>query len=171
MKPHLFLATLLAGAISGLALAADEQPRQSRSDDPQKVNKFAEEESNRLLNTVGDRCRKMLDAQIAINDATKALHRVIEDTADGTEGPEELKACLKLAAEEKEIIDEAAKIIEIVEASKVAVAFPEFFRQVRKDMRRVQDRLTNGDAGADTQAVEYEIIQGLREMIASLRSR
>jgi uncharacterized protein (DUF849 family) len=165
------LACLLTGAISICALPAAEQPRESNSDNPKKVKKLSEEEPNRTLDALKDRCQKMLEMQIAVYDGTQGLHKVIEDAADKKPRAEDRLASLKLAADEKEIVLEAAKAIDTLEAELAAVAFPEVFREMRKDMKRVQRRLKNSDVGADTQAIEQDIIQTLREMVASFKSR
>jgi phage-related protein len=167
----MYLAPLFVGAISVFALAAEGAPRPSKSDGSQKLAKRSEEETERPIDNLKGRCQKMLDMQIAVHDGTKALHKVIEDTPDNKPRPEDEKTLLKLADNEKEIITEATKIVEMLEADKVAIAFPEFFRELRKDMESVHDLLKKGDVGADTEAIEKEIIQDLREIINSLRSR
>src|SRR5262245_19863231 len=115
------------------------------------------------------RCQKLLDQQTAVYDGTKALHQVIRDTPDGKPRPEDRQAALRLASREKDLVVDAAKAVDLLEAEKAALAFPEVIRQLRKDMERVEGRLKVGDVGADTQAVEQEIIDTLREMIKALK--
>jgi hypothetical protein len=172
MKTHAFLISVLVGAISALALTAGEQPRQSQADDPKKVQKVSEEEQERTLEKLGRHCQKMLDMQIAVHEGTTSLHEVIEGTDEKKPRPEDQQAALKLAANEKDIAREATKVIDMLEAELASlVAFPEVFRELRKDMKRVQRRLRNSDVGDETQAIERDIIQTLKEMIWSLKKR
>lgn len=78
---------------------------------------------------------------------------------------------LKLAADETAIIKEATKAIAVLEAQGAAVAFPEVFHQLRKDMEIVQRRLMRGDVGRATQDIEQDIIDTLDEMLKSLEKR
>src|SRR5262245_22796033 len=150
MTFHLFLASLLAGGIGIGGLTAGEKPRPSG---------FA------------DRCQKILDLQIAVHEGTRSLHKVIQDTPDKKPRPEDQQAALKLVASQEDIILEATKAIDMLEAEKVAVTLLEVFREVRKDMERVQRRLKMSDVGMDTQAVEQEIIDALKEMNSALKKR
>ena len=171
MKTQVFLISVLAGAISALALTAGEQPRQSQADDLKKVKKVSEEELNRILDKLRDDCQKMLARQIAAYDATKGLHKIIEGADEKKPRPEDQQAALKLAADEMDAIKEAAKAIDMLETMTDVVAFTEEFRELRKDMKRVQRLLKNSDVGRETQAIEKDIIQTLREMISQLRPR
>ena len=42
---------------------------------------------------------------------------------------------------------------------------------MRKDMERLRQRLGRADVGADTQALEQNLIDSLEEMITALKSR
>src|SRR5262249_3681091 len=76
---------------------------------------------------------------------------------------------LRLSDQEKEIIVEANKAIEMIRDEGSAVAFAEVFNQVRDDMIDVQRRLEKIDVGTVTQAVEQDIIDMLKEMIEALK--
>jgi hypothetical protein len=171
MKSRPFLASLIAGAINLSGLTAGELPRQSESGDSNKAKKVGEEEFERTLATVLCRCEKMLDMQIAVYNGTKDLHKVIERNDDKKPRPQDKRVTLKLADNVEQIVAEATKVIDVMEAEKAAVAFPEFFRELRKDMKQVQDGLANCDVGVETQSIEQDIIQTLREMIVSLKKR
>jgi hypothetical protein len=169
MKTRALLISVLAGALSVLALSAGEQPGPFKSDDSKRVKKVSEEELERTLATLADRCQKMLDMQLDVYNGTKDLHAVIDGNGDKKPRPEDMKVSLKLADKIKDLAEEATKAADLLEAETAAVAFPEFFRDLRKDMQRVQDRLKKTDVGNETQAIEMDIIQSLREMIAALK--
>ncbi|MFO0866338.1 MAG: hypothetical protein U0744_17125 [Gemmataceae bacterium] len=76
---------------------------------------------------------------------------------------------LRLSDREGEIVLEASKAIEMLEAEGSAVAFPEVFQQVREDMKSVQRRLGTADVGNLTQEIEKDIIASLKEMIDALK--
>ena len=61
------------------------------------------------------------------------------------------------------------EVIESLEAEASTVAFPEGFRQMRKDMENVQRRLKSSDVGTETQGIEQDIIDNLKDMIEDVR--
>jgi hypothetical protein len=115
------------------------------------------------------RCQKMLDLQIAVYGDTKDLHQVIQGTPGKRPRPEDRRASLKLAREEKAVVVEAAKAIDVLGAGEAALALPEALRELRKDAERVEGRLEVGDVGTDTQAIEQDIIDALKETIEALK--
>jgi hypothetical protein len=169
MKAHMLPISVLAGGLCVFALSAAERPGQIKSDDSKKVKKVSEEELERTLATLADRCDKMLGMQLDVYNGTKDLHAVIEGNGDKKPRPEDMKVSLKLADKIKDLAEEATKAADQLEAETAAVAFPEFFRELRKDMERVQDCLKKSDVGSETQGIEMDIIQSLREMIAALK--
>ncbi|GBD36224.1 hypothetical protein HRbin36_01345 [bacterium HR36] len=56
-----------------------------------------------------------------------------------------------------------------MQAEGSAVAFAEVLQQVRQDMARVSTRLYKTDPGTETQAIERDIIDMLKEMIEALK--
>jgi hypothetical protein len=170
MKSRTFLASLLAGTIALCGLVAGKSPQPSRSDDVEKAERLLEEKAEPLT-ALADRIQKMLDAQIVVRDGIKSLHKIIQDTPDKKPRPEDKKAALKLAEKEKDIVREATKVIKMLEKEAAAFAFTEVFREVRKDMERLQGRLESGDVGADTQALGQTIIESLEDMIGATKPR
>ena len=82
---------------------------------------------------------------------------VIEGVMTAHAGVQTALTSLKLSDQEGEIVVEARKAIEVLEAEGSAVAFPEVFQQVRDDMMHVQRRLGVSDVGAVTQTIEQDI--------------
>ncbi|MCC6421674.1 MAG: hypothetical protein IT429_25935 [Gemmataceae bacterium] len=132
------------------------------------LRQLREEELERLLTELKARCEKMLAMQIQVYNGTKAVARSIEGNADKKATRANIQDSLGLSDEEKKIVLEASKAIEMLEAEGSAVAFHEVFTQVREDMKQVQRRLGTTDVGKVTQAVEQDIIDTLQEMIKAL---
>lgn len=129
-----------------------------------------EEELERLLAALEARCRKMLEMQIAVLAGTEQTHKaVLLHRDDKVAQRADQQSALKLSDQEKEIIQEANKAIQMLEEEGSAVAFPEVFQQVREDMKHVQRRLEIADVAEVTQQVEKDIIESLKEMIEALK--
>ncbi len=134
------------------------------------LNQIREEELERLLADLERRCVKMLAMQQAVLTGTEGVFKAIELKKEKKlEIRAEQQESVKLSNDEKEIVVEATKAIEMLEAEGSAVAFPEVFKQVREDMKHVQRRLGVIDAGVVTQAIEKDIIDTLKEMIEALK--
>jgi hypothetical protein len=128
-----------------------------------------EEELERLLAALEARCRKMLEMQIAVLAGTEQTHKGVLSRVDAKPAREDQQSALKLSDNEKDIIKEADKAIQMLEEEGSAVAFPEVFQQVREDMKHVQRRLEVADVGEVSQAIEKDIIASLKEMIEALK--
>jgi hypothetical protein len=146
---------ILAGAVT--AMKAGEPPRASKPKTPEP--------------TLLERCRKMRDAQAAVNKRIRGLSEAIRGTPDKEPRPEDLKAARKLAAVEDDLIAQATATIDWLQAQRAAVAFAEVFQELRKDMRLVRDRLKRGNVGPQTQALAQDVAATLNEMILSLKKR
>ena len=133
------------------------------------LRQIREEELERLLAALQARCEKMLAMQIQVQTGTDGVFRLAEATADKKPSRQNQQDSLKLSDSEKDIVTEANKAIEMLEAEGSAVAFPEVFQQVRQDMMHVQRRLEVTDVGVVTQAIEKDIIDTLKEMIEALK--
>lgn len=133
------------------------------------LRQIREEELERLLAALQQRCERMLAMQIAVLHGTEQTDKGIKVNPDKKASRKNEQDSLKLSDDEKEIVREADKAIEMLEAEGSAVAFPEVFQQVREDMKHVQRRLGVVDVGVVTQAIENDIIDTLKEMIEALK--
>jgi len=133
------------------------------------LRQVREEELERLLAALQARCEKMLAMQIRVRNETVDISKVLLTHADKQPDREDKIRSLKQAKEEQDIVLEATKAIQMLEAEGTAVAFPEVFQQVREDMKIVQRRLEVTDVGTVTQAIEEDIIATLREMVDALK--
>jgi hypothetical protein len=133
------------------------------------LKQLREEELERLLAQLQARCEKMLAMQIRVYNETKRIFEVVDGRPGKKSESEDQRASLAQSREEAEIVKEASKAIELLEAEGSAVAFPEVFQQVREDMRIVQRRLEITDVGVVTQGIESDIIDTLREMVDALK--
>src|SRR5205807_4544829 len=120
------------------------------------LRQLREEELERLLANLQARCEKMLAMQINVQDGTIRLAKEIDKNADKKASRDQQQDSLKLSDKEKDIVTEATKAIEMLEAEGSAVAFPEVFQQVREDMKNVQRRLGLVDVANVTQGIEQD---------------
>ena len=132
------------------------------------LKQLREEEIERLLAALQVRCEHMLIMQIAVRDGTVSIAESIKKSNN------EIKTLhkndsLKQSDKEKEIVQEATKAIEMLEAEGSAVAFPIVFQQIREDMKDVAKRLEKTDTGTITVAIENDIIKSLEDMVDALK--
>ncbi len=133
------------------------------------LRQMREEEIERVLAALQARCEKMLMMQKQVLAGTEDLDKVIQKNSDKKPDRLNKPVGLRLSDQEKEIVQEANKCIDILEAEGSAVAFPEVFQQVRQDMIHVQKRLELTETGVVTQGIEQDIISTLQEMIDALK--
>ncbi len=129
-----------------------------------------EEELERLLGKLEGRCRLMLEMQIEVRDATVELHtKYGSKKLDAVQKNALGQGAAIQADKEDEIVKEADKALGLLQAEGSAVAFAKVFEQVRKDMKIVEANLKRTDVAENTQAVEEDIINTLKEMIEALK--
>jgi hypothetical protein len=133
------------------------------------LRQLREEEAKRLLAALQQRCERMLAMQIEVRDGTVSTEKAIQTNADKKPSRTEVQRSLGLADREDEIVREATKAIDLLQAEGSAVAFPEVFIQVRSDMQDVAGRLRKTDTAQMTQTIEQDIIDSLKEMIEALK--
>lgn len=133
------------------------------------LRQLREEEIERLLAQLQQRCERMLAMQIEVKDGTVSTQRAIDGNADKKPSRTEVQKGLQLADREDQIVIEASKAIDLLKTEGSAVAFPEVFIQIRSDMMNVSRRLRKTDASPFTQTVEQDIIDTLKEMIEALK--
>jgi len=147
---------------------AVKQLEQARRKLEELLRQLREEEQAQLLATLIQRCKEMLRMQEEVLKGTEAVARAINANNNKKPNNVNTQDALNLSDDEKKIVVEATKAIELLEAEGSAVAFPEVFQQVREDMRHVARRLGAVDPNKVTQAIEQDIIDTLKEMIKAL---
>ncbi len=133
------------------------------------LRQIREDELERVLAALQARCEKMLMLQKQVLAGTVDTDIAVKRNLDKKPSRDNQIDSLKLADKEKEIVQEANKCIDILEAEGTAVAFPEVFQQLRQDMMHVQKRLELTDVAKITQGIEQDIIDTLQEMIKALK--
>src|SRR5260370_21550115 len=113
----------------------------------------------------------MLAMQTHVLTETETVSKAILLNKDAKPSRADQQQSLKLSDHEKDIVTEATKALEILRAEGSAVAFQEVFNQLHQEMKIVQRRLGVVDAGKVTQAIEVDIIDTLKEMIAALKQK
>src|SRR5262249_39826295 len=86
------------------------------------LRQMREEELERLLAALQARCEKMLVMQMQVLDGTVATDKGIRATVDQKPTRDHQQQSLRLSDQEKEIVGEANKAIEMLEAEGSAVA-------------------------------------------------
>ncbi len=107
----------------------------------------------------------MLEIQVRIYEDTVRLDKVPEAERD-------LKIPIpagKLAIDERKLVVEADKALNLLLEEGSSVAFPETVSQMRDDMQQVSDRLDAAKVESITQGIEQDIIAALQEMIEALQ--
>lgn len=133
------------------------------------LQQMREDEIERVLAALENRCVKMLEMQKQVLRGTEDTDRAILKNADKKPSRDNKRDALALADKQKEIVQECNKCITILESEGSAVAFPEVFQQIRQDMIHVQKRLELTDVADVTQGIERDIIDTLKEMIDALK--
>ena len=156
------------GASEDQAKAVDKL-KQAQKKLEELLKQLREEEIERLLAQLQGRCEKMLAMQIAVKDGTTALDKIIGGNPDKKSSRAEDQKALELSDKEDDISKEANKALSLIEAEGSAVAFAEVFKQVLGDMNTTAGRLRRADVGEVTVAIENDIIDALKEMVAALK--
>jgi len=129
------------------------------------LRQLREEEVERMLALLEGRFRKMLEIQLRIYEDTIRLDKVPEEEKD-------VRVPIpagKLATEERKLVIEADKALNLLLEEGSSIAFPETVSQMRDDMQQVTDRLEAANVARITQSIEEDIIAALEEMIEALQ--
>ena len=136
------------------------------------LRQLREEEIERRLTALINRCRDMLRLQRLVRDGTVDVDGKLKRTPFekmSTSAARETKQRIQeLANTEHDIVLMAKKAIQLLKTDGTAVAFPTVFEGVHDDMVKVETRLRKTDVGEFTQSLENDIIESLKEMIAAL---
>jgi hypothetical protein len=144
---------------------AKEELEKAKAELEKILRQLREEEVERVLAMLEGRFRKMLEKQLRIYEDTKTFDKV----------PQEERALKvnvpagRLASDERKLVLEADKALDLLMEEGSSVAFPETVTQMRDDMQQVADRLDAANVGRITQSIEEDIIAALEEMIAALQ--
>lgn len=129
------------------------------------LRQLREEEMERTLALLEARFRRMLEIQVRIYEDTIRLDKV-------PDAERELKVPIpasKLAGDERKLVVDAEKALNLLREEGSSVAFPETVTQMRDDMQQVSERLDAAHVGRITQNIEEDIIAALKEMIEALQ--
>jgi hypothetical protein len=150
---------------------AIEELEKARKKLEEILRQLREEEIERLLAALQARCERMLQMQIAVYNGTVQVDKAFgpNPSKESEANRGNVQKALDLAKREGQIVEEADKAIQILEAEGSAVAFPEVFHQVRGDLKAVERRLGRADVGNVTQVIETDIINTLKDMIEALK--
>lgn len=148
---------------------AIEKLAQAQKELEKRLKQLREEELERLLANLEGRVARMLAMQREVYENTKAIDAQVQKNADKKPSKAEFQKSQTQSDREGEIIGEADRAIDLLKSEGSAVAFPQVFEEVRKDMQRVKERLNKAIVDGDTQMIEVDIIKALEEMLAALK--
>jgi len=144
---------------------AKEELERAKAELERILRQMREEEVERVLALLESRFRKMLEIQVRIYEDTVRLGKISEADRD-------LKVPIpagKLAIDQRKLVVEADKALNLLLEEGSSVAFPETVTQMRDDMQQVADRLDAAKVEEITQGIEQDIIAALQEMIEALQ--
>ncbi|MBM4091618.1 MAG: hypothetical protein FJ276_19650 [Planctomycetes bacterium] len=129
------------------------------------LRQLREEEVERVLALLEGRFRRMLEMQVKVYEATASL----SELPPAERGRNFDVQANQLAFDERKIVAEADRCLNLLLEEGSSVAFPEVVEQMRDDMEEVSSRLGKVLIDQITLGLEEEIIAALEEMIAALR--
>ncbi|MFL5331269.1 MAG: hypothetical protein ACJ8C4_20455 [Gemmataceae bacterium] len=142
---------------------------EARKEIERRLKQLREEEMERLLANLENRCNRMLTMQIEVYEGTKRVHGAIQTQPDKKPTRADDQKSGEWSVKEGQIVVEANKTLQLLAEEGSAVAFPLVLEDLREQMKVVQARLFKTDVGSFTQSIEEDIIASLKEMIAALK--
>jgi len=128
------------------------------------LRQLREEEDELLLASLEARFQKLRKAQMQVNVETVRLAKTV--AADRSRHDDR---SIALSRDEREIIVDAEKALNLLKEEGSSVAFPEAVEQMRDNMILVANQLNKGDTGNTTQLIEDLIVETLDEMILAMQ--
>src|SRR5690242_19887093 len=116
MERRTLLATWLAVALAAGALAPADSLPSVRAQDAGSVTPPGGD-NGAAYASLSKRCRKMLEMQTAVQEATNALDKAVRSRPDTKPGRKEKARAKKLSAQQKAIVAEATAAIRVCEAA------------------------------------------------------
>jgi hypothetical protein len=141
---------------------AKEELEKAKAELERILRQLREEEVERALALLEGRFRKMLEMQIRIYEDTVRLDKSDDEIRKQKESG-------RLGSEERKLVVEADKALNLLLEEGSSIAFPETVTQMRDDMQQVAERLDAANVGKITQGTEEDIIAALEEMIEALQ--
>ncbi|MCA9267866.1 MAG: hypothetical protein KDA41_05320 [Planctomycetales bacterium] len=138
---------------------------QAKAELEEILRQLREEEIERTLAHLEVRFRQMLKAEEKIYDETLQLERVLKSNDD----PALPARAAKLSFEQKKVVVEADRALNLLREEGSSVAFPQVVEHTRDDMQQVVDRLAEVEVSDITQGIEEDVIASLKQMIEALQ--
>ena len=142
-----------------------QELEQAKAELERVLRQLREEEMEQTLTMLAARFKKMLEAQIRVQEGTVRLDRI----AESNRGHDDEIESARLSREETLIAHEAEKALLLLREEGSSVAFPETVSLMHEDMQQVATRLGDFKVGTLTQGLEQDIIEALEETIAALQ--
>jgi hypothetical protein len=129
------------------------------------LRQLRDQEKELMLASIESRLQKIRKAQMQVNAETVRLEKI----PSAERGDRHLDRSVSLGRDERDVVLDAEKTLQLLKEEGSSVAFPEAVEQMRDNMVTVADRLNRGDTAQTTQVIEELIVETLDEMILSLQ--
>jgi hypothetical protein len=100
-------------------------------------------------------------------EVLSSTRRLAEDPRPAADRARQLESA-RIGREQATVSEAAARALTLVRDDGSAVAVPQALEQVRDDADQSAARLSRGDVGSATVAIEEDIVAGLEELLAAL---
>jgi hypothetical protein len=121
------------------------------------------------LSDMEARCKRMLAMQLRVYHGTKRVAQRIEASSGKRPHFFDVLEVASLPRAQRDIVNEASRVLKVIEDEGSAVAFAEVYTQLRNDMVDIRRRLNAADVGKATRAIQKDIIDTLDEMTKALK--
>lgn len=128
------------------------------------LRQLREQEKELMLASLESRLQKIRKAQMQINAETVRLDKIPAAERDDRH----LNRSVALSRDERDVVLDTEKALELLKTEGSSVAFPEALEQMRDNMLTVSGRLNRGDTAETTQVIEELIVETLDEMILAI---
>jgi hypothetical protein len=142
---------------------AERELSRAREDLENILRQLREEEIERSLASLESRFRRMLEAQLKIQEETQRINGLASDPA--VSGLEIESG--KLASRQRELVNECGRALLVLEDDGSSIATIETVRQLKIDLVGVADRLAAFQTGELTQQIQSDAIETLGFLVSA----
>ncbi len=142
-----------------------DQLKQARAELERILEQKRREQQEEILRGLESRFRVMLAEQIKVNQATQELE---------SKGPpnwtrEDELVLAGTAQNQLGLIEQAEQALRILKEEGTTIVFPRMVEQLGEDMRESHGRLQGKETGPETQRIQSEVVNTLKELIEAIQ--
>jgi len=132
------------------------------------IKQKRDEEREKTLATLLARAKKMLQAQLEVQDGTAALDKSIRAATDKKDALLWAGKSNKLASKELEVVKDSEEVVKLIKEEGNAGVFLQAFEGVRADGDLIYIRLGRTETGTVTQATIDDNVETLKDIVKAL---